>query len=102
MMRSVVLVLALCALASAFAPCVPLKNKITSRLSMLDTAGEDKPLEATNAEVPAAAAAVDDVGARKMLVKNLGFGKGGEVREVNFVDPAMLANTNPLMMNWWA
>jgi hypothetical protein len=25
----------------------------------------------------------------------------GEVREVKWKDPAMLANTNPLLMNWY-
>lgn len=35
----------------------------------------------------------------KVLVRNM---NSGEMREINFVDPAMQANTNPLLVDWWA
>jgi hypothetical protein len=34
----------------------------------------------------------------KMLAKNMNT---GEVKEVNWVDPAMAAHTNPLQMDWY-
>jgi hypothetical protein len=45
-------------------------------------------------------AVVDPWDVPKMKYKNLG--KGGDSEEVNWVDPAMAANTNPLLMSWWA
>lgn len=30
------------------------------------------------------------------------YGRGGEFKEVKWVDPAMSANTNPLVMDFWA
>jgi hypothetical protein len=30
------------------------------------------------------------------------LGKGGESKEVEWVDPAMAANTNPFLMSWWS
>mmetsp|Transcript_23404 Transcript_23404/g.34686 ORF Transcript_23404/g.34686 Transcript_23404/m.34686 type:complete len:145 (-) Transcript_23404:69-503(-) len=37
-----------------------------------------------------------------MIVKNLAPNKAGEVRETKFVDEAMMANTDPSLVNWWA
>jgi hypothetical protein len=34
-----------------------------------------------------------------MVVKNI---SSGEIKEFNFVDPAMRANTNPFLVDWWA
>ncbi|CAJ1943239.1 unnamed protein product [Cylindrotheca closterium] len=30
------------------------------------------------------------------------YGRAGEIKEVKWVDPAMVANTNPLKMSFWA
>jgi ABC-type transport system substrate-binding protein len=111
MMRSLFVFLAVLALASAFAPApfAVLKTTTTTtggRLAMFNAGEEGKTLEIAKGGEPASvapsSATTTTTGEPKMLVKNLGFGKGGEVREVNFVDPAMMANTNPLLMNWWA
>lgn len=68
------------------------------------TTSEQRPLEVVidgeSASVPAAESATFPSGGRSMVVKNLA--KGGEVKKVNFYDPAMAANTNPLQMEWWA
>jgi len=108
MVKSFFVFLATLALVSAFAPApFVLKTRMTaSRLSMFN-AGDDnanaKPLESTNIDDTTTTVLVTTTDApRTMLVKNLGFGKGGEVKEVNFIDPAMAANTNPFQMNWWA
>jgi hypothetical protein len=105
MMRLLFVFLAALALTSAFAPApfAVLKTTATTggRLAMFDAGEEGKTVDIAKGE-EAASVAPSTTGERKMLVKNLGFGKSGEVTEVNFVDPAMMANTNPLLMNWWA
>jgi hypothetical protein len=47
-----------------------------------------------------AAATEAEPEAPRSMVRNLM--KGGEAKEVKWVDPAMAANTNPFLMNWWA
>ena len=102
MMRSLFVILVSLAVVTAFAPTPFVRSTCITRLSMFDPgASNPEPLKSVTdtEDVPTAS---EPEQPRKMLVKNLGFGKGGEVKEVNFIDPAMSANTNPLQMNWWA
>lgn len=101
MMISLFVFLISLAMVTAFAPTPFVRSTRITRLSMFDPGERNpEPLETvTDTEVTTTTELEQP---RKMLVKNLGFGKGGEVKEVNFIDPAMSANTNPLQMNWWA
>mmetsp|Transcript_4075 Transcript_4075/g.4718 ORF Transcript_4075/g.4718 Transcript_4075/m.4718 type:complete len:131 (-) Transcript_4075:265-657(-) len=65
------------------------ETKTSKRLySIPDDETEERPKKDADDDAP------------KMMAKNLG--RGGEVSEVKFRDPAMIANTNPFKMSWWA
>eukprot|EP00541_Cyclophora_tenuis_P002834 CAMPEP_0116564074 /NCGR_PEP_ID=MMETSP0397-20121206/13104_1 /TAXON_ID=216820 /ORGANISM="Cyclophora tenuis, Strain ECT3854" /LENGTH=111 /DNA_ID=CAMNT_0004090623 /DNA_START=42 /DNA_END=374 /DNA_ORIENTATION=+ len=105
-----VLLFALIAVSSAFAPPPPpskawgttiITKKVETRQFMF-SAGEDeegeapKALEQDNGEDTPLVEPEKPV--MKMVAKDMNT---GEMKQLNFVDPDMAANTNPLTMNWW-
>eukprot|EP00980_Cylindrotheca_fusiformis_P001597 scaffold363_cov56-Cylindrotheca_fusiformis.AAC.16 len=105
--------LQLLALSSAFTTFSPAQNaRLTSSLTMFSgdepttqkSEAASRPLE----EVPegqSAAVSADSMLEtstldEKTTVQN--FGRAGEVKDVQWVDPAMSANTNPFNMSLWA
>ena len=91
----------LASLASAFAPTNRPAFAMTQTSSrLLDT---PKPLEEVSSTMESTTTTEEEdiVGAApKAVYKNLA--RGGQIEEVQWIDPAMEANTNPLEMSWWA
>jgi hypothetical protein len=68
----------------------------------LQEQGEESSASALEVEAAATTPAVvaDPFDVPKARYANLS--KGEDAKEVNWVDPAMAANTNPFLMSWWA
>ena len=58
------------------------------------------PLESASTTPEEEGGSTSEEGPTKAVYKNLG--RGGNIEEVKWVDPAMEANVNPLLLDWWA
>jgi hypothetical protein len=96
-------------LVSAFAPISPVTQQQSSLAPIALRMFDPKPLSAEgdaakpleSASTPDATEAGDDAAEEpvKAVYKNLA--RDGQYEEVKWVDPAMEANSNPLLMSWW-
>jgi hypothetical protein len=57
----------------------------------------DAPLESSSSSAPAQILTSTPVERPMMVARNMNT---GEVKEVKWVDPAMMAHTNPFQMDW--
>jgi hypothetical protein len=95
------------AVATAFtAQSWGVSTKVTARTQtarFMFSADDDvavKPLTEVSATMDTEATEDEAPKKRGSVVRNIST--GGEAKEVQWVDPAMQANTNPLLMSWWA
>jgi hypothetical protein len=74
--------------------------KTFSALQMSETPNPLEEVDGTSSKTTMEASTGEEKGEVKAMYKNLA--RGGQMEEVQWVDPAMAANTNPLDMSWWA
>ena len=98
--------IAVLAVASAFS--TPGQGGVVSRASLSSSSSLSMAIGDTPAPLQEQGDALEVVEATDVDPWNVpkkkyaNLGKGEEVKEVNWVDPAMAANTNPFLMSWWA
>jgi hypothetical protein len=99
-MRAIFLFLAVATTASAFT-IHPSRATMLPKSYQLAMASDDiSPLPLESSATDEDAPPTTDEDAPKAIYRNLG--KGGELTETKWVDPAMQANTNIFDASWWA